>query len=49
MILPKLAFTGFASRYHEPRLSEGFTEIIMTDFEVRTTRAGLLVMQALGA
>ncbi|OAK95989.1 PNK3P-domain-containing protein [Phaeosphaeriaceae sp. SRC1lsM3a] len=32
-ILPRLAFTGFASRYREPKLSEGFTEIIKTDFE----------------
>ncbi|EAT87754.1 hypothetical protein SNOG_05363 [Parastagonospora nodorum SN15] len=33
-ILPKLAFTGFASRYREPKLSEGFTEITMIDFEL---------------
>lgn len=32
-ILPKLAFTGFASRYREPKLSEGFVDITMTDFE----------------
>ncbi|KAF1921744.1 polynucleotide kinase 3 phosphatase-domain-containing protein [Ampelomyces quisqualis] len=32
-ILPKLAFTGFASRYREPRLEEGFTQILRTDFE----------------
>ncbi|KAH8730048.1 polynucleotide kinase 3 phosphatase-domain-containing protein [Phaeosphaeriaceae sp. PMI808] len=32
-ILPKVAFTGFASRYRKPELSEGFTEIIMTDFK----------------
>ncbi|KAH7360036.1 polynucleotide kinase 3 phosphatase-domain-containing protein [Pyrenochaeta sp. MPI-SDFR-AT-0127] len=32
-ILPKLAFTGFASRYRKPKLSEGFVDIIMTDFE----------------
>jgi hypothetical protein len=44
-MLPRVAFTGFASRYREPKLSEGFTEIIMTDFEVRTRRAGLLDMQ----
>ncbi|KAH7094628.1 polynucleotide kinase 3 phosphatase-domain-containing protein [Paraphoma chrysanthemicola] len=44
-ILPKLAFTGFASRYREPKVSEGFAEIIMTEFKVRTTRAGLPATQ----
>jgi bifunctional polynucleotide phosphatase/kinase len=42
--LPKLAFTGFASRYREPTLAEGFAEIIMTDFEVCTIQAGHLAM-----
>ncbi|KAF2656772.1 PNK3P-domain-containing protein [Lophiostoma macrostomum CBS 122681] len=32
-ILPKMAFTGFTSRYREPQLSEGFQDIIKTDFE----------------
>lgn len=32
-ILPKLAFTGFASRYREPKLSEGFEEIVKIDFK----------------
>lgn len=35
-MLPKMAFTGFASRYREPELSEGFAEIINHDFKVRT-------------
>ncbi len=34
-MLPKLAFTSFASRYREPKLAEGFAEITMIDFEVR--------------
>jgi hypothetical protein len=34
-ILPHVAFSGFASRYREPKLSEGFAEIIKTDFQVR--------------
>jgi hypothetical protein len=34
-ILPHAAFSGFASRYREPKLSEGFAEIIKTDFRVR--------------
>jgi bifunctional polynucleotide phosphatase/kinase len=34
-ILPHVAFSGFASRYREPKLSEGFADIIKTDFKVR--------------
>lgn len=34
-MLPRLAFTGFASRYREPKISEGFEDIIKVDFEVR--------------
>jgi hypothetical protein len=34
-----MAFTGFASRYREPNIKEGFTEIIMNDFKVRTGAA----------
>ncbi|KAF1849978.1 PNK3P-domain-containing protein [Cucurbitaria berberidis CBS 394.84] len=32
-ILPKLAFNGFASRYREPSVPEGFEDIIKVDFE----------------
>ncbi|KAJ4987269.1 polynucleotide kinase 3 phosphatase [Stagonosporopsis vannaccii] len=32
-MLPKLAFTSFASRYREPRLEEGFKDIVKVDFE----------------
>ncbi|KAJ8109817.1 hypothetical protein OPT61_g7175 [Boeremia exigua] len=32
-MLPKLAFTSFASRYRAPKLEEGFKEIIKVDFE----------------
>ncbi|KAH9881218.1 hypothetical protein J1614_001713 [Plenodomus biglobosus] len=32
-ILPHAAFSGFASRYREPKISEGFADIIMTEFE----------------
>jgi bifunctional polynucleotide phosphatase/kinase len=34
-ILPHAAFSGFASRYREPRASEGFADIIKTGFQVR--------------
>lgn len=33
-MLPKLAFTGFASRYREPKVEEGFQDIVTVDFEV---------------
>ncbi|KAF1928602.1 DNA kinase/phosphatase Pnk1 [Didymella exigua CBS 183.55] len=33
-MLPKLAFTSFASRFRAPKLEEGFKEIITVDFEV---------------
>ncbi|KAF2872513.1 polynucleotide kinase 3 phosphatase-domain-containing protein [Massariosphaeria phaeospora] len=38
-ILPKLAFTGFASRYREPKLSEGFQDIAKVDFRFEGTEA----------
>lgn len=34
-ILPKLAFTGFASRFVEPKEEEGFVEVRRVEFEVR--------------
>ncbi|CAN9394382.1 unnamed protein product [Alternaria alternata] len=37
-ILPHAAFSGFASRYREPKLSEGFVDIIKTNFQVRVTQ-----------
>jgi len=33
-MLPRIAFTGFASRYKEPQLSEGFQDIVKVDFTV---------------
>jgi bifunctional polynucleotide phosphatase/kinase len=35
--LPKLAFTGFAARYKEPKLKEGFEDIVEVDFKFRGT------------
>ncbi|KAF2704765.1 PNK3P-domain-containing protein [Pleomassaria siparia CBS 279.74] len=32
-LLPRLAFTGFASRYREPKDTEGFQDIVKIDFE----------------
>ncbi len=34
-MLPKVAFVGFASRYREPCLDEGFQDITRIDFQVR--------------
>ena len=33
-MLPKLAFTSFASRYRPPKLEEGFQDITEVDFQV---------------
>ncbi|KAF2726762.1 PNK3P-domain-containing protein [Polyplosphaeria fusca] len=38
-ILPKVAFSGFASRYREPSLSEGFQDITKIEFELSGTDA----------
>ncbi|KAF1939758.1 PNK3P-domain-containing protein [Clathrospora elynae] len=43
-ILPHAAFSGFSSRYREPKTSEGFAHVIVSEFQVRrrsTTRASL--------
>jgi bifunctional polynucleotide phosphatase/kinase len=36
--LPKLAFTGFASRYRPPQVKEGFQDITEVDFVFRGTK-----------
>jgi len=33
-ILPRVAFTGFASRFREPALKEGFQDITKVEFQV---------------
>lgn len=33
-MLPKMAFTGFASRYREPKIEEGFQDVTKIDFKV---------------
>lgn len=33
-MLPKMAFTGFASRYREPTSDEGFEDITKVNFKV---------------
>ena len=37
-MLPKMAFTGFAARYREPRVEEGFQDITKVDFKVCSAR-----------
>ncbi|KAM0715643.1 hypothetical protein Q7P37_009141 [Cladosporium fusiforme] len=38
-ILPKMAFTGFASRYREPTTDEGFQDITKVNFKFEGTEA----------
>lgn len=33
-MLPRMAFNGFVSRYREPKVEEGFQDIIKVDFQV---------------
>lgn len=33
-----MAFTGFASRFKEPKLKEGFQDILEVDFKFRGTK-----------
>lgn len=35
--LPKMAFSGFTSRYKEPKLGEGFQDITEVEFKFRGT------------
>ena len=35
--LPKLAFNGFASRFKEPKSTEGFKEVVEVEFKFRGT------------
>ena len=37
-MLPKMAFSGFKSRYREPKVEEGFEDITKVDFTVSTAR-----------
>lgn len=36
--LPKMAFSGFAARHREPKVKEGFQDVIEVDFKFRGTR-----------
>lgn len=35
--LPKLAFNGYASRFREPKIKEGFQDVVEVDFKFRGT------------
>ncbi|KAJ6284522.1 polynucleotide kinase 3 phosphatase-domain-containing protein [Bipolaris maydis] len=39
-MLPHVAFSGFASRYREPKLAEGFVDIIKVDFQTSKEDCG---------
>ena len=44
-MLPKIAFTSFASRYREPRLAEGLQDITKIDFTFHGTNEQKLVWE----
>lgn len=46
-ILPHSAFAGFASRFKEPKLTEGFQDVIKVEFQVHYC-SGNLVLTMLG-
>ncbi|KAG8163830.1 hypothetical protein KVR01_005748 [Diaporthe batatas] len=41
--LPKLAFNGFASRFKQPKASEGFQDIVEVDFQFRGSKEELAI------
>ena len=36
--LPRIAFSGFASRFKEPKTDEGFQEVVPVHFKFRGTK-----------
>lgn len=42
-LLPGQAFQGFASRYQQPDLSEGFQDIVEITFQVQAQTPGQLL------
>ncbi|CAD6571469.1 MAG: hypothetical protein ASARMPREDX12_004546 [Alectoria sarmentosa] len=46
-ILPHSAFTGFASRFKEPKVTEGFQDIIKVEFQVQDRSVPRLTEQGL--
>ena len=42
-MLPGMAFTGFASRFQEPKLAEGFQDIIQVPFKFQGNEEQRLV------
>jgi bifunctional polynucleotide phosphatase/kinase len=36
--LPRTAFLGYASRFKEPKVKEGFQDIVEVDFKFRGTK-----------
>ena len=42
MMLPRVAFAGFASRFREPMLEEGFQDLIQVDFKVSLRLRGIM-------
>lgn len=42
-ILPHSAFTGFAARFKEPKVKEGFQDVIKVEFQVQNRSGNLTV------
>lgn len=42
-ILPHSAFTGFASRFKEPKLTEGFQDVIKVEFQVQKCSSSVVL------
>lgn len=36
-MLPGIAFSSYKSRFQEPKLEEGFSEVVEVEFKVRTS------------
>ena len=41
-ILPHSAFVGFTSRFKEPKVTEGFQDVVKVEFQVRSRLADLV-------
>ena len=44
-MLPKVAFTGFAARYREPKAEEGFQDITKVHFKVSRRRSACVCVK----
>jgi hypothetical protein len=45
--LPPIAFSGYRRRFEEPKLEEGFTDIVRVDFEVSFPVPSLTLLEVM--